>query len=96
MGEELPPETDSRSALSWKGMEASRSFLSCGFRENPEEDTTQYSSLRCQQRLWDRGMMCSMSPRANCHVNAAMESFLHMLKVEQASCRNYKTRQKVA
>jgi putative transposase len=92
MGEELPPETDSRSALSWKGMEASRSFLSCGFRENPEEDTTHhsdrgvlYSSLRCQQGPRGRGMMCSMSPRANCHVNAAMESFLHTLKVEQAS-----------
>ena len=52
----------------------------------------QYSSLRYQQRLWSRGMMCSMSRRGDCYDNAVIESFFHTLKVERVSARNYATR----
>ncbi len=53
---------------------------------------TQYSSLRYQQRLWDREMMCSMSKRGDCFDNAVIESFFHTLKVERVNDRNYATR----
>jgi len=53
----------------------------------------QYSSLRYQQRLWRRGMMCSMSRRGDCYDNAVIESFFHTLKVERVSGRRYRTKQ---
>ncbi len=58
--------------------------------ENPAKDLihhsdcgVQYSSLRYQQRLWQNGMMCSMSRKGNCYDNAVIESFFHTLKVER-------------
>jgi len=56
----------------------------------------QYSSLRYQQRLWDRGMMCSMSRKGNCYDNAVMESFFHTLKVERFDWKKYRTRKEAA
>ena len=71
--------------------------------EDPGEDLihhsdrgTQYSSLRYQQRLWDRGMMCSMSRRGECYDNAVIESFFHTLKVERTDWQDYRTRQEAA
>jgi transposase InsO family protein len=71
--------------------------------EDPEEDLIhhsdrglQYSSLRYQQRLWDRGMMCSMSRKGNCCDNAVMESFFHTLKVERSDWKKYRTREEAA
>jgi putative transposase len=67
--------------------------------ENPAKDLihhsdrgVQYSSLRYQQRLWSRGMMCSMSGKGNCYDNAVIESFFHTLKVERASWKKYRTK----
>lgn len=67
--------------------------------EDPPQDLlhhsdrgTQYSSLRYQQRLWDREMMCSMSRRGDCFDNAVIESFFHTLKVERIRGRRYRTR----
>ena len=53
---------------------------------------TQYTSLRYQQRLWERGMMSSMSRPGDCYDNAVIESFFHTLKVERVDWRNYRTR----
>jgi putative transposase len=71
--------------------------------EDPDEDLihhsdrgVQYSSLRYQQRLWDRGMMCSMSRKGNCYDNAVMESFFHTLKVERSDWKKYRTRKEAA
>jgi putative transposase len=68
--------------------------------EDPAEDLihhsdrgVQYSSLRYQQRLWGRGMMCSMSRRGNCYDNAVIESFFHTLKVERVSWQDYATKE---
>ena len=52
----------------------------------------QYSSLRYQQRLWDREMMCSMSRRGDCYDNAVIESFFLSLKVERVNWQSYATR----
>jgi len=71
--------------------------------EDPDEDLihhsdrgVQYSSLRYQQRLWDRGMMCSMSRKGNCYDNAVIESFFHTLKVERSDWKKYRTRKEAA
>ena len=71
--------------------------------ENPDQDLihhsdrgVQYSSLRYQQRLWDRGMMCSMSRKGNCYDNAVMESFFHTLKVERSDWKKYRTKKEGA
>jgi transposase InsO family protein len=71
--------------------------------ENPGRDLihhsdrgVQYSSLRYQQRLWSRGMMCSMSRKGNCYDNAVMESFFHTLKVERSDWKKYRTKQEAA
>ena len=71
--------------------------------ENPAEDVihhsdrgVQYSCLEYQRRLWDRGMMCSMSRKGNCYDNAVMESFFHTLKVERATWEKYRTRHEAA
>jgi putative transposase len=67
--------------------------------QNPGEDLihhsdrgVQYTSLRYQQRLWARGMMCSMSRRGDCYDNAVIESFFHTLKVEHVKWEQYRTR----
>ena len=67
--------------------------------ENPSEDLihhsdrgVQYSSLEYQHRLWQHGMMCSMSRRGNCYDNAVIESFFHTLKVERVEGRHYPTK----
>jgi putative transposase len=54
---------------------------------------TQYSSLRYQQRLWQRAMMCSMSRKGDCYDNAVIESFFHTLKTERVRGRYYRTRE---
>jgi transposase InsO family protein len=67
--------------------------------ENPPEDLihhsdrgVQYTSLRYQQRLWSRGMMCSMSKRGDCYDNAVIESFFHTMKVERVGWQEYLTK----
>jgi transposase InsO family protein len=51
----------------------------------------QYASLGYQQRLWQHGIICSMSRKGNCWDNAPMESFFHTLKVELVYRRHYET-----
>ncbi len=51
----------------------------------------QYASLDYQRRLWQHGIICSMSRKGNCWDNAPMESFFHTLKTELVYCRRYET-----
>ncbi len=53
---------------------------------------SQYASGDFQKLLREHGMICSMSRRGNCYDNAAMESFLHSLKVEWIGDRIFETR----
>ncbi len=71
--------------------------------EDPDEELihhsdrgVQYSSLRYQQRRWDRGMICSTGRNGNCYDNAVMESFFHTLKGERVDWREYATRKETA
>jgi transposase InsO family protein len=53
---------------------------------------SQYASEDYRQALTDHGMIASMSRRACCYDNAAMESFWHTLKVELIHRRHFQTR----
>lgn len=53
---------------------------------------SQYASARHRQLLTDYRMIQSMSRRANCWDNAAMESFFKTLKVERTHRLRYDTR----
>ena len=53
---------------------------------------SQYASDRHRQLIKDYGMIQSMSRRANCWDNAAMESFFKTLKVERTHLLRYDTR----
>ena len=53
---------------------------------------SQYASDPHRQLIKDYGMIQSMSRRANCWVNAAMESFFKTLKVERTHRLRYDTR----
>jgi transposase InsO family protein len=52
----------------------------------------QYAAHGYRQRLSEHGIVPSMSRRACCYDNAAMESFFHTLKVELIHRRQYQTR----
>lgn len=52
----------------------------------------EYYANDYQTLLKDNGLVCSMSRKGNCYDNAAMESFFHSLKVEQAHHDDYRTR----
>lgn len=52
----------------------------------------QYASDEYQEKLDSYGMKCSMSRKANCWDNAAMESWFHTLKVELVNHRYYQSR----
>lgn len=51
----------------------------------------QYASHAYRRALTARGMVASMSRRACCYDNAAMESFFHTLKVELTHRRDFQT-----
>ena len=53
---------------------------------------SQYACEDYRQALNDHGMVASMSRRACCYDNAAMESFWHTLKVELIYRRHFQTR----
>lgn len=53
---------------------------------------SQYASSDYRQALMDHGMRASMSRRACCYDNAAMESFWHTLKTELIHQRRFQTR----
>ncbi len=53
---------------------------------------SQYASDTHRQLIKDYGMIQSMSRRANCWDNAAMESFFKTLKVERTHRLRYDTR----
>jgi putative transposase len=53
---------------------------------------SQYASDSHRQLIKDYGMIQSMSRRANCWDNAAMESFFKTLKVERVHRIRYDTR----
>ena len=53
---------------------------------------SQYASDQHRRLIQDYGMIQSMSRRANCWDNAAMESFFKTLKVERIYCLRYETR----
>jgi putative transposase len=53
----------------------------------------QYASQSYRQRLADHGIIPSMSRKACCYDNAAMESFFHTLKVELVRGRVFQTRE---
>jgi putative transposase len=53
---------------------------------------SQYASAAYRQALTDYGMVASMSRKACCYDNAAMESFWHTLKVELIHRRTFQTR----
>ncbi len=53
---------------------------------------SQYASLDYRQALTEHGMHASMSNRACCYDNAAMESFWHTLKSELITKRRFQTR----
>jgi len=54
---------------------------------------SQYASTDYQKLLADKGMIPSMSRKANCWDNAPMESFFHTLKTEWVYGLKYHTRQ---
>jgi len=54
---------------------------------------SQYASEHYQRRLSEEGITCSMSRRANCWDNAAMESFFASLKKELVHDEDYATRE---
>jgi len=53
---------------------------------------SQYASRDYREALASHGMVASMSRRACCYDNAAMESFWHTLKVELIHRRSFQTR----
>ncbi len=53
---------------------------------------TQYTSADWQSFLKDRGIVCSMSRRGNCHDNAVIESFHQLIKRERIRRKIYVTR----
>lgn len=53
---------------------------------------TQYTSYDWQSFLRDHGIVCSMSRRGNCHDNAVIESFHHLIKRERIRRKIYVTR----
>jgi len=55
---------------------------------------SQYASEDYRTALADHGMLASMSRRACCYDNAAMESFWHTLKVELIHRHRFQTRAK--
>jgi transposase InsO family protein len=54
---------------------------------------SQHAPVDYQALLESHGFLCSMSKKGDCCGNAAMESFLHSLKVEQANDCRYQTRE---
>jgi putative transposase len=53
----------------------------------------QYASNEFQALLKTKGIVCSMSCKGDCWVNAVAESFFHTLKVELVHEKNCNTRQ---
>lgn len=53
---------------------------------------SQYAGKKYRQLISDYGIVASMSRRANCWDNAAMESFFKTLKVERVHRQKYTTR----
>jgi len=51
-----------------------------------------YASGEYQQRLKERGLLCSMSRKGECHDNAVAESFFGSLKTELVDHEDYRTR----
>jgi transposase InsO family protein len=54
---------------------------------------SQYAAHAYQERLKERGIVCSMSRRGNCWDNAPLESFFATLKKEEVHRENYLTHQ---
>jgi len=48
-----------------------------------------YASGEYQQRLKERGLLCSMSRKGECHDNAVAESFFGSLKTELVDHEDY-------
>ena len=53
---------------------------------------SQYASADYQKILKERGMVCSMSRKGNCHDNAVAESFFGRLKMEWVNHERYHSR----
>ena len=54
---------------------------------------SQYASLAYRNALSDQGILPSMSRRACCYDNAAMESFFHTLKMDMVHRHDFRTHQ---
>jgi putative transposase len=54
---------------------------------------SQYAAHDYQERLKERGIVCSMSRRGNCWDNAPVESFFATLKKEEVHREEYRTHQ---
>jgi len=54
---------------------------------------SQYAAHAYQERLQERGIVCSMSRRGNCWDNAPLESFFATLKKEEVHREQYQTRE---
>lgn len=53
---------------------------------------SQYASKEYQDKLWDYGMISSMSRKGNCYDNACIESFHSVIKRELVHLEKFKTR----
>ena len=95
----------SRRIVGWSMSERMKADLVCQaltsayWRRKPSEGLithsdrgSQYASDKHRQLIQDYGMVQSMSRRANCWDNAAMESFFKTLKVERIYGLRYPTR----
>ena len=95
----------SRRIVGWSMSERMKADLVCNaltsayWRRRPDpglimhsDRGSQYASDSHRRLLANYGMVQSMSRRANCWDNAAMESFFKTLKVERAYRVNYPTR----
>jgi putative transposase len=95
----------SRRIVGWSMSERMKADLVCQaltsayWRRKPSEGLimhsdrgSQYASDKHRQLIQDYGMVQSMSRRANCWDNAAMESFFKTLKVERIYGLRYQTR----
>jgi putative transposase len=95
----------SRKIVGWSMSERIRAELVCDalrsayWAQHPARGTilhsdrgSQYASRAYRQLAKDFGMVMSMSRRANCWDNSAMESFFKTLKVERIYRLRYRTR----
>lgn len=67
--------------------------VKCGELLVHSDRGSQYASDNFQKLLGQHGITCSMSRRANCWDNAAMESFFHSLRTECTYHERYQTRE---